>query len=68
MKRKKHRINLLQAVLLAVCLFCFGAFCYEMVWMPYANQSQAEDLKERFPEKTGDPAPEGESAGKEAGA
>lgn len=67
MKRKKHRIKLLQAVLLAVCLFCLGAFCYEMVWMPYANQSQAEDLKERFPEKTGDSAPVGESAGKEAG-
>ena len=44
-----------------------GAFCYEMVWMLYANQSQAEDLKARFLEKTGDPAPKGEAAGKEAG-
>lgn len=67
MKRKKHRINLLQAVLLAVCLFCFGAFCYEMVWMPYQNQKQSEDLKKKFPEKSGDSAPEGESAGKENG-
>lgn len=67
MRRKRHRISLLQILLLTVSIVCLGAFCYEMVWMPYANQSQAEDLKARFPEKTGDPAPEGESAGKEAG-
>lgn len=66
-KRKRHRISLLQILLLTVSIVCLGTFCYEMVWMPYANQSQAENLKERFPEKTGDPAPEGESAGKEAG-
>ena len=64
MRKKKRRISLLQILLLIVSIVCLGAFCYEMVWMPYANQSQAEDLKARFPEKSGDPAPEGESAGK----
>lgn len=67
MRKKRRRISFLQILLLLVCAFCLGAFCYEMVWMPYENQSQTEELKERFPEETGDPAPEGESAGKEAG-
>lgn len=67
MRKKRRRISFLQILLLLVCAFCLGAFCYEMVWMPYENQSQKEELKERFPGETGDPAPEGESAGKEAG-
>ena len=67
MRRKRHRISFLQILLLIVIVGCLGAFCYEMVWTPYENQSQTAELKARFPEKTGDPAPEGESAGKEAG-
>lgn len=67
MKRKRYKISFLQILLLIVSIGYLGAFCYEMVWIPCENQSQAEDLKDRFTEKTGTPVPEGESAGKEAG-
>lgn len=67
MRRKKSRISLLQIVLLLIMIVCLGVFCYEMVWMPYQNQKQAEELKEEFPEDTGDSSEDRESAGKENG-
>ena len=51
MKQKKSRISLLKIFLLLVMIVCFGVFCYEMAWMPYQNQKQAEELKEEFPEE-----------------
>lgn len=67
MKQKKSRISLLQIFLLMVIIICLGVFCYEMVWMPYQNQKQAEELKEEFPEDTGDSSEDWESTGKENG-
>ena len=61
----KSRISLLQIVLLLIMITCFGIFCYEMVWMPYQNQKQAEDLKEEFPEEPEESLNDGESAEKE---
>ena len=65
MKQKKSRISLLQIVLLLIMIACFGVLCYEMVWMPYQNQKQAEELKEEFPEEPEESLNDGESAGKE---
>lgn len=65
MKQKRSRNKLLQAVLLAVSLFCLGAFCYEMLWMPYQNQRQTKQLREDFPAEDGDTADRGKSAGEE---
>ena len=67
MRRKKSRISLLQIILLLIMIVCLGVFCYEMVWMPYQNQKQTEELKEKFPEDTGDSSEDRESAGKENG-
>lgn len=66
MKQKRSWSKRLQAVLLAVSIFCLGAFCYEMLWMPYQNQRQAKQLREDFPVEDGDTADRGESAGKES--
>lgn len=38
-----------------------------MVWIPYQNQRQAEELKEEFPEDTGESSEDWESTGKENG-
>lgn len=65
MKQKKSRISLLQIVLLLIMIASFGVFCYEMAWMPYQNQKQAENLKEEFPEEPEESLNAGESAGKE---
>lgn len=63
---KKNRIKLIQAVLLAVSIACLGAFFHEMLWMPYQNQKQAEQLREDFSSETGtDSADKEESAEKE---
>lgn len=67
MRWKKSRISLLQIILLLIMIICLGVFCYEMVWMPYQNQKQAEELKEEFPEDIGDSSEDRESAGKENG-
>ena len=57
----------MQAVLLVVSVFCLGAFCYEMLWLPCQNQRQVKQLREDFPVEDGDTADRGESAGKESG-
>ena len=67
MWQKKSRISLIQIILLLIMIVCLGVFCYEMVWMPYQNQKQAEELKEEFPEDTGDSSEDSESTGKENG-
>lgn len=67
MRQKKSRISLLQIFLLLIMIVCLGVFCYEMVWMPYQNQKQVEEQKERFPEDAGDSSEDRESTGKENG-
>lgn len=66
MKQKRSWSKRLQAVLLAVSIFCLGVFCYEMLWMPYQNQRRAKQLREDFPVEDGDTTDRGESAGKES--
>lgn len=67
MKQTKHRISFLQAVLLLICVCCLGALFYEMVWLPGENQHQTRELKEEFPDPSGDSSLTEKSAGKEGG-
>lgn len=67
MKQTKHRISFLQAVLLLICVCCLGALFYEMVWLPGENQNQTRELKEEFPDPSGDSSLTEKSAGKEGG-
>ena len=67
MRQKKSRISLIQIILLLIMIVCLGVFCYEMVWIPYQNQKQVEELKEEFPEDNGDSSEDRESTGKENG-
>lgn len=67
MRQKKSRISLIQIILLLIIIVCLGVFCYEMVWIPYQNQKQVEELKEEFPEDNGDSSEDRESTGKENG-
>ena len=65
MRQKKSRISLIQIILLLIMIVCLGVFCYEMVWIPYQNQKQVEELKEEFPKDIGDSSEDRESTGKE---
>lgn len=67
MRQKRSRISLIQIILLLIIIVCLGVFCYEMIWIPYQNQKQVEELKEEFPEDNGDSSEDRESTGKENG-